>query len=259
MSKPKPSTKPKRIVVISDLHCGHQLGLTPPRHQGGALVAKQKEFWAWYAATAREIGRVDLLVANGDLIDGNATRNGGVELLTSDRHKQADMAAECLEVIKHDRTEIVFGTPYHSGAAEDFERAVAEKFGAGCGPELVIDVDGTVFQFKHHISTSGLWHGRATAALREQLNDILSSAVGMGGPRADVVIRSHAHYYVAVENAAGAAYVTPCMQLGSGYGARKFSLWPDVGLMLFEVAGGSFRCEAKLFRAETGRRQVCSL
>ena len=96
----------KRLLVLADLHCGHLVGLTPPAWQtrspkAGELTkeekhaAVQREAWAWYKRKVREYGPYDGLVVNGDAIEGCGERSRGTELLTSDRHKQATMAAVC--------------------------------------------------------------------------------------------------------------------------------------------------------------------
>lgn len=86
-----------RLVIISDLHCGHRAGLTPPGWQTpleapdrlAAYARQQRVMWSWYAATIAALQPIDVLVANGDAIDGRGSRSGGTELITTDLSAQA--------------------------------------------------------------------------------------------------------------------------------------------------------------------------
>jgi len=249
----------KRVVVISDMHCGHRLGLTPPtahRDVNGRIRKLQDALWDWYSDQAAGLGKVDLLVVNGDAIDGNAKRNGGVELFTTDRHLQADAAVACVEEFNATRVVVISGTPYHSGDCEEFERHLATRLGAEFAGRREVRVEGVVFNFRHHIGSSALHHGRATAVLRSQLNDILDKSVGRGGQIADVIVRSHAHYYVHVENGVGHAFVTPALQINSNYGVTRCEGLTDLGFLSFDVGGRDdwsyrhHRFKADLLRVE---------
>ena len=78
----------KRIAVISDLHCGHVVGLTPPRWQsavglvGEKIAAMQKTLWDLYTEEMDAIKPIDVLIVNGDCIDGKGKRSGSTELIT---------------------------------------------------------------------------------------------------------------------------------------------------------------------------------
>ncbi len=77
----------KRLVIISDLHCGHRAGLTPPdwqsdfrknsKTQRNKFAELQRELWQFYADTINDLRPVDVLVVNGDAIDGKGSLSGG--------------------------------------------------------------------------------------------------------------------------------------------------------------------------------------
>jgi hypothetical protein len=226
----------KRLVVISDLHCGHQFGICPPTYRSkGEYGSVQEKFWDWYSGEARSLGRIDLLVVNGDAIDGNGERNSGIELITTDRSRQIKMAAEAIRVFDAAKVEIVCGTPYHGGKAEDFERMLASKFNSEGHDECVCKINGMVFNFKHKVTVSRNWASMASGILREQLMNILTSTLKNGEVKADIVIRSHAHLFVHVGNLAGNGFVTPGLQLDSSYGRRMCSGRPDIGFLSFDI------------------------
>jgi len=232
----------KRVVVISDLHCDHRVGLTPPTWQivdnkiYRHFLTFEKEVWRFYKDTIKEIQPIDILVVNGDCIDGKGERSGGTELLEADRNIQCDIAAECISICKAKEIVMVHGTPYHVGVTEDFERNVAEKVNAKkIGGHEWLDVNGTIFDFKHHIGSSTIPHGRATAILRDQLwNDLWS--LDDGQPKADILVRSHVHYHVYAGDPSHLVMTTPAlMGYGSKYGIRKCSGKVDIGLVHFDV------------------------
>jgi hypothetical protein len=226
----------RKVAVISDLHCGHQFGVCPPKYQSkGEHGSIQAKFWDWLAEAAKALGRIDLLVVNGDAIDGNGERNSGIELITPDRHIQVEMAAETVRLFDAARVEVVLGTPYHTGLAEDFERVLAQQFDGKGHDEFICDTNGLVFNFKHKVNVSRNWSSQASGVLREQLLNMLTSILKKGEVKADIVVRSHAHLFVNAVNIGGAVFVTPSLQLDSAYGRRQCSGRPDVGFLSFDI------------------------
>ena len=241
----------KRLVVLADLHCSHLSGLTPPRWQLGTQHAAhpkhqkwraiERECWKFYAKTLRQLQPIDVLVVNGDLIDGRGERSGGTELITLDRSLQCEMAVECIEQAKADFVIITYGTSYHSGQLEDWEDSIAKHFEphSKIGAHEWLDLNGVVFDFKHKVGTSSVPHGRKTPVEREKLWNALWADAGLQ-PRADYVIRSHVHYCEGGFSYRGGrqvwAMTTPALQaMGTKYGARQCSGLVDFGLVHFDI------------------------
>src|SRR5271157_652517 len=105
------SKKKIRMLVISDLHCGHLAGLTPPDQwiHGTSFYEQQKKTWNFYINTIKELQPIDILICNGDAIDGKGTKSGGTELITSDRNLQSQMAIECLKQVKAPSNILTYG------------------------------------------------------------------------------------------------------------------------------------------------------
>jgi hypothetical protein len=232
----------KRLVVISDLHCGHRVGLTPPIWQISNndiyehFLTFEKEMWKFYKNTITSLQPIEILVVNGDCIDGKGERSGSTELLEADRNIQCDIAADCINLCKAKEVVMTFGTPYHVGVTEDFERNIADKVNAKkIGGHEWLDINGVIFDFKHHIGSSTVPHGRATSLLRDQLwNDLWS--LDEGQPRADVLIRSHIHYHMYAGDPNHLVMSTPAlMGYGSKYGVRQCSGKVDIGLIHFDI------------------------
>lgn len=246
----------KRILVISDLHCGHVVGLTPPRWQlkpdgprGRTKRVKhaetEREAWEWYVRTLRKYGPYDIVVVNGDAIDGHGTASGGTELITSDREEQAEMAVYSIQQAMSKRNGhkcklvMTYGTAYHSGKEEDWESIIASDLNAEkIGAHEWINVGGRVFDFKHHIGSSSIPHGRHSAVAKDALWAGLWAERGEA-PKSDVIIRSHVHYFGYCGDGRTLMMTTPALQaMGSKFGSRRCSGVVDFGFVIFNVDKG---------------------
>ena len=220
----------KRFAIIADLHCGHEEGLTPPKWQSNS---NQENFWKWWVKETSNLGLVDLLIVNGDAIDGQGKKSRGVEQITTNRQVQVNMALKSISKIESKEIVCIAGTPYHTGKGEDWESVLAEKLNDTVCPTSFCDeynavLNGKKFHVKHKISKSDIPHGRATAILREQMWKSLEENV-------DVVIRSHVHYYQNIKNDFGHAIITPCLQLNSRFGRKECSGSISVGFVYAEI------------------------
>jgi len=250
----------KRVLVMSDLHCGHLVGLTPPDwqlkenpqtipiKQKAAIV--QKECWAKYSKSVRQNGPFDVIIVNGDGIDGRGERSGSSELISVDLEDQAKMAMACIKQAVSDsgcKVVFTFGTAYHTGAAEDWENQIAREFNASIGSHEWYDINGVIFDCKHHIGASGIPYGRHTASAKEHMWNALWHEEGLQ-PRADILIRSHVHYHQYCGDHKRLRMTTPALQaMGSKYGARRCNGLVHFGVVVFEIdAKGNYEWHADI-------------
>jgi len=264
----------KRVVALGDLHCGHRVGLTPPEYQWHAPNTTkhawqkygdiQREAWNWYAAKIKELRPVDLLLVSGDCVDGRGERSGGVELVTTDRDEQADMAVACLAPWKAKQIVMVRGTPYHAGNYESWEDPVADKLGAKIGNHEWVTVkvgkNEVTFDLKHHIGGSQIPHGRATAIKRDALWNSIWAEAGLQ-PRGDWILRGHVHYYGSTSHYVGQRKVTamtlPALQgMGSRYGALRMSGLVDFGLISWDITAEGTRCRDHIHLIKSQKAQA---
>ncbi len=235
------------------MHCGHIAGLTPPEYQlsgNTRTITKldkyadlQHEMWEEYIKILEENKPYDLCFSLGDLIDGRGEKSGGTELITSDRHVQCDMAVECFNQIRMRSNPDfkiigVYGTMYHTSSnGEDWEGVIAEKAHfSKIGSHEWVDVNGCIFDLKHHVSSSVIPHGRHTGPARDALWNIIWSERGLQ-PRARFYLRGHAHYFDISGNATETVIVCPALQaMGSKYGGRVCSGIVDWGLITFDIS-----------------------
>jgi predicted phosphodiesterase len=255
----------KNILVISDTHCGHVAGLTPPgwqmRGEEAArhprIAAQQRAMWKWYAGKIAECGPFDILVCLGDAIDGAGKRSGGVEQITTDRDEQVAIAGYCIREaltygkggLPKTRTVLIAGTPYHTGAEEDWEsvlaRDVLAEKGKACDHEWV-RAEGVVLDCKHKIGGSSIPHGRGTSLLRSKLWNTLWADRGQQ-PDADVLLRGHVHYHAFAGDRRYLSMTAPCLKgHGDRYGARQCEGTIDLGFLTFRVDGASYSWKAHI-------------
>ncbi len=241
----------KRVVVISDLHCGHRVGLTPPEFQskvsGGSRQRISQKFykvqvalWDAYVEMIKNLGKIDILIVNGDCIDGRGERSGSTELLYVDRNIQVQMAVDCINYAKANNILMTRGTDYHTGSSESFEDIIAEKVNAKkIEDHAWYDIDGVVFDVKHFIGSSGIPHGRSTAIKKAQMWNLIwaeRNEQPRGNPGKIIAIRSHAHYFDYSGNADYLAIITPALQgMGSKFGAKICEGTVDFGLIYFDI------------------------
>jgi hypothetical protein len=248
----------KRTLVIADLHAGHRAGLTPPGWQypldsgdpeRQAFALAQRINWEWFARHVDELRPINNLLINGDCLDGKGDRSGGTEHVELDRNKQAEMAIQIIEYIKPEKIVMTYGTAYHTGREEDFEQPIARAVNAKIGGHEWVDIEGVIFDMKHKIGGSQIPHGRYTAVAREALWNLVWAANG-GQPKADIILRSHVHYFAHCGNSDTLAIVTPALQgWGSKYGARECSGVVDIGFLHFDIAGkGDYTWHAHILK-----------
>ena len=244
--------KSKRVVIVSDLHCGHVSGLTPPGHMSGDKRHHtfQDQAWKAYTKMLKELQPIDILVANGDLIDGKEHKTSG-ELLTNSITAQVRLATECLKEADAKKILVTRGTWFHvtPDDAEDILRDNDLK--ATVKDQIWLDVNGVCFHIRHFVHGSQLPHGRFTAVSRERLQNLLWSEIGIAH-KADVIIRSHVHYHVFCGTHEYLAMTTPSLQGWTKYGSRKMSSTVDWGMVHFDVnEKGEYSWEPHIVRLST--------
>jgi len=203
------------LVVISDLHCGCQLALCPPRvrkrHGGGYTYSKfQKPIWEcwkffWNKWVPRATkGEPYVILLNGDAMDGR--HHNSTNQITQDKSDQANIAYSILapRVDKAQYFYYVSGTTVHAGEAGEDEEKLAERLGAIPDEsgnysryEMYIKVKDALVHATHHIGTTGSMAYEATA-LTKEFTEFCSESARWGRDIPDVVVRSHRHRHIEV-------------------------------------------------------------
>jgi hypothetical protein len=237
--------KALRGIACSDTHCGHVAGLTPPGWAGGdkafpGRAEARDAAWRKWTEILRAYGPFDFGLFVGDGIDGRAEKDGGADIIVADQAKQADCLAECLDAVpfrgKRPTWAAVYGTPYHVGKCEVFERLAYSKLGIPAelqGDQVTVEVGGALIDIRHDIGSGDL-------ALRKEAQTDRLWRLEHGGRPASIYLRGHVHTYARVDG--GAAWTCaslPSLQLSTRFGARRVHgrviHW---GVLILSIEGG---------------------
>ena len=268
--------KTKRGIFEADYHSGHWAGLTPPDFwtnpqsedkQNRFRYRAQSQLWDWRRKALENIGRVDFHGLNADLIDGRGDKSGSTELIEVDRNRQVDMALQAARVVRlapGGSRIMTRGTPYHTGKIEDYEDNIARALGCDIDDRVFFEVNGVTFDMRHKVGSSSVPHGRFTAIARQNLwNDLLSGDGGYANkqPRAQVIIRSHVHYYAICGGADWLAMTLPCLQYpNSKFGSRQCDGEITMGFTYWEITpAGNYSWRPVLCQLETGKAPTYKL
>jgi hypothetical protein len=246
------------VIVLSDTHCGSVYGLWPPDFHAAdgrplALNTGQQYLWECWLHLRDEVRKhydPVAIVFNGDAVDGSAYRTGGHDLMTVERNDQVEAFERCMEVFTAAFPGVplyfVQGTEYHDARSASALDAAAKALGAvafrglGVGrysrEVLDLDIGGVILNFAHHIGVSGGLY-RTTALDREGVWAALAGKEGRV-PKADVLIRAHAHYFAHVEHSTKHIVINPCWQLQTRYMRRHsvYRMLPDIGGTVIRIA-----------------------
>ena len=229
----------KKVVVIADLHCGHRTGLTPPKYQNlypdMRYVDIQKNLWQEFKKMVDKQRPVDILIVNGDAIEGIGSRSGGTELITTDRNIQCDMAVEVIEFVDPKRVFMTVGTAYHTGNEEDWEKQIADRIGANIEDHIWLDINGVIFDIKHHIGNTTVPYSKGTQISKDRLWNLIWSEYEEQ-PKSDVLLRSHVHQFFFCGEDNWLGIITPALQgQGTKFGARRRSNTVHFGIVWFDI------------------------
>jgi len=285
MSQSRRTTGRKKIeacVVVSDLHCGCQLGLCPDKgvtlDEGGYYSPSelQKKLWAWWQEfwngwVPSVLGDEDYcVVINGDTIDGVHHRS--VTQITHNLADQIKIAYEVLAPIAEKcdgRIFLVRGTEAHVGPSAEYEELLARKLGTvknrdgkSSRYDLLLEIGGGLAHFAHHISVTGSMHYESTALMKE-LSESFVECTRWGSRHPDMIVRSHRHRHMEVRcyTASGLTTVvtTPGWQLKTPFaykipGARQ--ALPQIGGIVIRWHKATLFTQAFIRNIEHERPEV---
>lgn len=241
----------KRMMVISDPHCGHVCGLTPPEWQGhhDPWIEKiQSAMWDFYRNAVSEIrrtsptGKIDILLSAADGVEGPGHFNKGREVFVPDMNDQAEMYRGVLTLPMADDIAAVTGTPSHVGReATNYERIALDAVGGTLDIRMSKMIHGVHVDMKHMTSSSSIPHGRGTPLLRQKMWESLwAEEEGRGA--AQLMLRGHVHYHLAVTGLTNGkrwwVMSLPSLQGPSDFGARACDGIVNIGVTWFDLDDG---------------------
>lgn len=244
-------SKPHNLVIISDSHCGCQLGLCPPesvRLDNGGTYRPSRfqrevwklwlDYWNWVATVVKR--EPWDLVHNGDAIDG-VHHNSTTQISHSIQDQlliaqtvMAPVVAACRKSGGHYYH--IRGTEAHVGQSGQYEEMLAQHLRAVPNADhqyarydLWKRVGGALVHLLHHIGTTASAAHEASA-VNAELTASYVEASRWGTQPPDFIVRSHRHRFIAVDmdtaRGLGAAIVTP------GWQGKTSFAWKVAGARL---------------------------
>jgi hypothetical protein len=249
------------LVVVSDIHAGSNSALCVPdmKLAGGGTYQytdAQKALYDAWSGLCKEWAAPDILIVNGDAIEGQARKESGVPCWSTNLSDQLNCAKKLVKMWHAKKIYIIDGTGYHVDAAgtplENMlaKNLEAEKIGPGTSishDELFLNVGGFTFHFSHHIQVGTGWY-RTTPIARELVFALLNESHKY---KVDVIVRSHVHSFCGVEFTRQKGFTTPCWQLQTRYMKKKSALGmvPDIGAIRFRIYPGEIRTDKRFYKA----------
>lgn len=232
-------TYPKTIGIVADLHCGSRFGLYPKSEHNNKTPEAVRWLWDCWMWLVKEWPALDLLILNGDEIDGKQSRAASTGLWTADLSEQVGYAIECLKPFAKKAKKIIRqnGTGYHVSMEQPL-RQLDEHFDikqVDATRSVVRDIqlaNGAILNVKHQPEGEGTLY-RGTALDREVLWACVSSYM-KGIPRATHIIRSHLHSSAHLRGFGAEINFTPgwCLQQPYALHKRRYRWIPDIGATL---------------------------
>jgi hypothetical protein len=242
----------KSILVASDMHVGSATSicsLEPQITELGTVHLPNKLQLAlneaWYNCIDDLEQKPTLLVVNGEPCDGANKKQVGQQSWTTNVYDQLEDASKLLKDIPYENLIFVRGSTYHVQIdGTNFEEIIAKQMGAekykAYGGEgltdyyALIEMYGKTFNFTHHIGYNK-WAAYRTTALAREMAGMVFEKDKIG--RADVIIRSHVHYFVHIEFTHSHGLTTPAWKFPDAHLFRGgiAGTTPDVGMVEFII------------------------
>jgi hypothetical protein len=247
------SSSSKSFLFLSDMHVGSMYAVrSPDATLPDGSEVKQNEFqeqlydiWCEMRDRCR---KPDLLVLNGEPIDGSGKKSVGSDSWTQSTKSQLTDAERLIKMYNWRDIVATRGSRYHVTVDNTYhEEFLAKEL--GCIPYsglfgdaqklnndtksynidtqftdfyLWFELAGRLFSVCHHVGYNKTELYRTTALGREMA--VMEFAKGKWYPsdrNIDVIVRSHVHYYVQVRFHKQIALTTPCWKLPDEFQLRR--------------------------------------
>lgn len=247
-----------RVGVVADLHCGSRFGL---RYNPSLTDPYTTEADVWlfdcWVRMVKSWPDLDILVLNGDLIDGTQRKSEGTGMVTTSLDEQTEIAIECLRPLVKKSKKVIRlrGTSYHEsfhGSLSTLDTAFGIKKptrdkamtrdiyleGSSEDPKNAI-----VLNIKHNPEGQRTLYLGTTMDREARWSVLAEAAHAM--PRADFIVRSHIHFAADFTDFSQGKTIitTPCFCMQQPYAQEKryYGWKPVIGGLLIERDDLSYR------------------
>jgi len=229
----------KRVLFLSDLHCGHGLGLTPPEYQTDFFREVQYKGWEFYSKYVNEL-KPDIVLVNGDAVDGVLLKDNS-DMITTNSARQQEIAIRCLDEVpkkslNNEDVKFLFtrGTPVHVKSDTELEDDIAKYFNAEIYDFVKFRVNDLIISARHTAGKGGTVYSSVTGLQRSAIVQYLNDSI-KGEETADLYVRSHIHDYNYLDRALLSILSTPCLQFSGTAFGRKCLGFYDYGVSWADI------------------------
>lgn len=232
------------------MHCGGMSGVLPTNyyHADRDLHLTQSRvqeflFDAW-SNMCQDVGKVDAVICNGDIVDGLNRKGRGKDIQIADMMVQCDIAKQLLSMIDCERFIFTQGSGYHVDDNPSADEMICRLM-KGEWYEWFGDVmfDNITINIQHETSFSKDPSGQFNSQRKDANLLILQ-----GDEPADIYLRSHIHRFTYTGNSSSMTVTTPCWKGMDGFVSKKSQLRPDNGYVLFNIEGSNYSWDYNVFK-----------
>jgi hypothetical protein len=221
-----------RILLFGDTHYGSNFA---PR--ANAKNGLQSELWNAWEDMVDDVGRVDIVVANGDLCEGADPKSNGLGCWTTDLNEQVKGAAAMLKMIHCDHRNFygTQGSTYHVGNNPSLDQLTLDMVGGNWCPYIALVLDGNRFFFNHN-GGAARKKGNRAGNLYSHIITAMLNAPQFGDYR--FLGFNHGHYFCHVSTESHIAVNTPGWKgIDTFIGTRAVPDVPEIGYVIVDVKG----------------------
>lgn len=238
----------KSVLIVSDMHVGSATAVCSPNPEISDLETThnpnklQKELYnVWQDCIDDLHQKPTLLVVNGEPCDGGNPKGLGKQSWTTNLQDQLNDAEKLLKLIPYQNLLFTRGSGYHvDQQGTNFEEIIAQQMksdrykaygGSGMTDYYaLVEIYGKTFNFTHHVGFNK-WAAYRTTSLAREMAGMVFEKDKMG--KADIIVRSHVHYFVHVEFTHTHGFTTPAWKYPDGHLFRggAAGTTPDIGMV----------------------------
>jgi len=200
--------KTEMLVVVSDIHCGSDVGLAPPETEtekgnviGFGKNHHQSWLWdRWLEAAAQVkaiIGKTPkaqvALAVNGDATEGSHHHNSS-DLVSADILVHTKMAEVCLSHLAQlcGKTFVTAGTECHTLNMENELAKLLKAVSRKARDKWILSIRGCLVDIAHHMTTTSRAYLEASA-MSILMGNARLNYLRAGHPVPRVYLRAHRH------------------------------------------------------------------
>jgi len=242
----------KTMLAIGDLHVGNEGAVMPEDFMSESEnPAKRRRHFPnkiqrilldkWYDMVDK-YQRCDILLLNGDIVDGKNYKDTGMGCWTTDTSLQVEAAKQLIKLIKPRQIIGTSGSPYHSDRNPNGDKLAVEACGGTFkGGFANITINGTRIHAMHKVSVSkSSWQYRTTPVARGMVLAALNES-DLG--HYDISLRSHAHYFTYAGFSSSLGMILPCWKSYDSFGDLNIEhANPAIGYVAFQFEDDGSYC-----------------